>query len=379
MIVIACAFSLSLVGQTNLVPNPSFEIIDTCPYNQEQVHFATPWFDLCATPDLYNTCAVTANNAVPLNWTGYQWPRTGNGYAGISLFNFYNNSNAEIREYISTPLLDTLEAGKKYCVEFYVSKPNYSYYAVNRIGLYFSNTTMIPDNMGDTIDVQPQIEWDSTQMLLDTTDWIRVSGVYLAGGGEMYIAIGNFYSDAATDTLGQLGSYIWGYYYIDDVAVYELQEPEAGADVSICYKDSAQLGVPAQPNVYYTWFPSEGISDVNSSNPKASPDSTTTFILMQYECDVLTRDTVTVIVNRDCHSAPEIIIPTILFGNQQFFITGLESNSRLDLYDIRGRLVYASSDYQNDYWPLSLEQGIYVACLTRPTGEQIVKRVCILR
>ncbi|HTF03498.1 MAG TPA: hypothetical protein VK826_05705, partial [Bacteroidia bacterium] len=84
-------FSLPLKAQVNLVMNPSFEQIDTCPYNADQVHFASPWNGLF-TPDYYNACS-TGGNSVPYNTTGYQFAHSGNAYVGLGAYGYYYNGS----------------------------------------------------------------------------------------------------------------------------------------------------------------------------------------------------------------------------------------------------------------------------------------------
>jgi hypothetical protein len=369
---------LPLAGQTNLVQNPSFEVIDSCPYNQNQVHFASPW-DGLFTPELYNTCSGAASCSVPQNWTGYQFPHSGNGYAGLSCYNYwYNGSNINVREYLRGQMIDTLKSGRKYCAEFYVSRADASFWAINRIGMYISGSPIPNDGQGDTINVIPQIEFDPNAILTDTLEWVRISGQFEAQGGERYIAIGNFYSDNSTDTLSNLGVFIWCYFYVDDVALYELSECNAGNDTTICFKDSIQLGDVTMPNVSYQWSPNTGLSNPNISNPKAAPESTTTYTLTQVECDAVLYDTITVTVDRGCNSAAAIAIPSLLLSSQTLFISGLESGSSLDIYDERGRSVYRSENYQNDFAPSSLSSALYFARLTRPNGEVIQQKITVI-
>lgn len=347
---------------------------------QDQLYLAIPWF----TPnfnssDLYNTCSSVISSSIPQNWTGYQQPHTGNGYAGIAVYNYTYNGVDNRREYLAVQLIDSLQAEKKYCIEFYASRADSSYWAVNRLGLNLSKLPIIDNLAIDTLTATPQIQFDSTVIFLDTLNWVKVSGTYTALGGERYITIGNFYADDQTDTLATPNSWIWAYFYIDDVAVYELQECNAGEDVSICYKDSITLGTTAAANVLYEWMPTAGLSDPSVANPLASPDTSTVYILKQTECDAVLFDTVRVIVNRDCHTAPSIMVPTVVTSSQAFFIIGLESNSQLDIYDLRGRLIFASDDYQNDFIFSHEEQAFYIAVLTRPDGEQICEKIFVVK
>jgi gliding motility-associated-like protein len=66
--------------------------------------------------------------------------------------------------------------------------------------------------------------------------------------------------------------------------------------ITICVGDSAQLNVGSGAS--YSWTPVQGLSDPNSPNPKASPDSTTTYICRTFvPCPFFEKfDTVTVAV-----------------------------------------------------------------------------------
>ncbi len=367
--------------QVNLVPNPSFEIIDSCPSTPDQISFAAPWFGGNPdTPDLYNECSSSFTSSVPQNWMGTQAPKTGNGYAAVGSYGYTYNGTDNRRQYLEVQLLQPLVVGRIYCVEFYASLSDSSYWAISRLGLHISNLPVVDLIAIDTLSVIPQISFDSNAVFTDTMNWVRINGVYLANGYESYITIGNFYADDQTDTIAfPFNNDMLAYFYIDDVAVYELAECNAGSDISICYMDSIQLGTAPRTNVLYEWLPADGLSNPNISNPIASPDTTIQYILKQTECDAVIYDTVNVTVNRDCHSAASIFIPTAVIATNEFFISGLESNSQLDIYDVRGRLVYASDDYQNDFRFMTEGQALYVAVLTRPNGEQICKKVCVIK
>lgn len=53
----------------------------------------------------------------------------------------------------------------------------------------------------------------------------------------------------------------------------------AGPDLLSCNKDPVQLGGLPKAGLVYTWTPAAGLSSANISNPLASPDITTTYIL----------------------------------------------------------------------------------------------------
>ncbi len=230
-------FNNTLFSQTNVVPNPSFEIINECPTSMGQINLAFPWFAPATSSDYYNSCFYSpfpipcGGASVPNNNAGYQEARTGQAYAGIG-FCELGWPNGGYREYIEVKLLDTLKTGKIYCVEFWVSLSRGCGYplpiGIDAIGAYFSKDTLKYSD-GDTIqvfNVIPQVQNPEWNIITDTTNWVKISGWFVAQGGEDYMTIGNFKTDANTHTLvaytntpGSNGDI--AYYYIDDVSVVE--------------------------------------------------------------------------------------------------------------------------------------------------------------
>lgn len=216
-----------LSGQTNLVPNPSFEIYTTCPTFPGQVYFATPWFQpntffgtvtTACSSELYHICSPFGPVSVPVNnYSGHQAPRTGSGYAGFGL----RNSGAITSvEYIETSLSSSLLQGKTYCIEFYVSLADSTSYAISNFGVYFSNDSLLYNSsIYSNIPVIPQIENPSSNVVIDKDNWILISGQFIAAGGEKFMTIGNFRDNASTPFTNVGGAYLLAYYYFDDISV----------------------------------------------------------------------------------------------------------------------------------------------------------------
>jgi gliding motility-associated-like protein len=212
-------------GQINLVPNYSFEAMDTfC--NSGSIDGTPPWLSPSGgSPECFKTCAILQPNyLVPQNIWGFQWSLTGIGYAG---FGVYVNQPpwSNYREYIQVKLIDSLVITKKYAVSFFVSLMDSSNYGTDDIGAYFSDTAIfknISDYSPFTI-YTPQITNLQGNFLTDKENWIKISGIYISHGGEQYLTIGNFYDDANTDTIivsgGSLSQMKESGYYIDDVSV----------------------------------------------------------------------------------------------------------------------------------------------------------------
>lgn len=211
-------FTPLIFGQTNLVPNPSFEIFTNCPTSMGLIANATGWYSASSSPDYFHVCGLSQCH-VPNNGCGFQYPHTGNAYVGLICYCSPSGCD-DFREYMQIQLTDTLTPGINYYCEFYVSLADSFRYAINDVGMYFSsNPVSSPSQL--VLTYQPQIHHDSLTILNPLLNWYKISGYYLAQGGEKYITIGNFLPDSLTDTiLINSHSSLWAYYYIDDVAVY---------------------------------------------------------------------------------------------------------------------------------------------------------------
>ncbi len=212
-------------GQFNLVPNPSFEEYVTCPNLFDVFNsYSVDWFQpTWGTPDQFNSCAISPDDDmdVPQNFSGYQNPLDGEGYAGI--FAAYPWPDyPDYREYIEVKLINPLLAGVTYHVNFFVSLGDSSIYSTDDIGLYFSVDSLYSDT-SYILDVVPQIEQLSGNFLSNKSTWTKISGSYIASGGEVFLTIGNFKRNNLTDTLFVDGvtdpDEFGAYYFIDQVCV----------------------------------------------------------------------------------------------------------------------------------------------------------------
>jgi len=211
----------------NLVPNYSFEYKTQCPDNPGQIGYAYPWYSpTMGSTDYFHSCGISGYVGVPSNVWGYQFARTGNGYAEIGV---YGSSTSSIREYIQVQLSDTLVAGNQYCIKFHINHAgssafttSYTPIAITEIGLLFSTNPIITTNTLP-LSYSPQIVSPAGVYLNDTTQWVEISGIYTASGGERFITIGNFKDDISTDTItvANPGFDPQGYYYVDDVSVID--------------------------------------------------------------------------------------------------------------------------------------------------------------
>lgn len=299
----------------NLVPNGSFEMLDSCWFAGGSIYLAKPWFQPvfyngtnslgASSSDLFNYCSIDPLSQVPFNGVGYQNAKSGVGYAGIVfLYDSILSSNLNYREYIEVKLNSKLKADSKYCLSFYVSLANYVKYATSRIGAYFSRDSLIqrdPDfyKLFKPFNLIPQVENPYGNIIIDTTNWVLIRGEFMSQGGEQFLTIGNFYDNPQTDYLTVLP--IWpveyaAYYYIDDVSLIEVKQALAGKDTSLCKGDSVCIGAN-DSTVMCTWFPTSGLSDSTISQPKAAPlKSTTYYVSITDSCGYTSTDSVRITV-----------------------------------------------------------------------------------
>lgn len=241
LILTAALVAASDAGAVNLVPNPGFETYASCPTGFSQLFQTPPWTNPnTGTSDAYNACSPGGFPSVnvPANTFGYQNARTGGGYAGFLMQNFN-----DYREYVQAPLTSSLAPSSTYYVEFWVSLSDTSNGALDRLGAYFSSG---PINVGNflALAVTPQVESPVNTYLADTVNWMKVSGTFVASGGEDHIVIGNYHDDATVNIQPAPSAYPGINYYIDDILV-ELVNPNA--DQACCLPDgTCQTTTPGE-------------------------------------------------------------------------------------------------------------------------------------
>jgi len=220
VIILICITKYPICIAQNLVANPSFEIYDTCPCGTNGIHLAAPWYNPgLISSDYYNVCDSPGSLGVPNNSIGYQFANSGGAYAGICCY--YYDINHSIRGYIGVELDYSLIQGKKYCVSFYISLSDSSWYAISEIGAYFSKTKIVQTYQAP-LPYIPQFVSPKDLILDDKENWRLIEGAFIAEGGEKFITIGNYQDNASIDTT-RMGTFAWytvgAIYYIDDVSV----------------------------------------------------------------------------------------------------------------------------------------------------------------
>ncbi|MBN2728963.1 MAG: OmpA family protein [Bacteroidales bacterium] len=203
----------SLIAQ-NLIPNPSFDD------SKGRRPTMKPWkkintVDYFVNSDKQSYKEVNASK----NDRNYilRKPRTGSAYVGLRVWPKYS-------EYLQVVLSEPLKADVAYSFEMYITPSKYSNCYLKTIGVSFYSTKPPYSTRFGREDYPPQIEMYKPLGIRDTSDWIRVNGVFIAKGGEKIMTIGNFSVNNGDKFKRKKLSFTKreAYYYIDDIALYEL-------------------------------------------------------------------------------------------------------------------------------------------------------------
>ena len=212
-----CFALLEVLGQVNLVPNPSFEERTGCPQGFPDLDGkCNDWLSYRASPDYFNNCSSVCGYD---NNRGFQEPHTGESYIGIAT---YHSNIPNNREHLGVQLNQPLIIGTKYFISFYASpafKTISFNIACNKLGILFTTISYSdPDGISQ---LQNDCQIYENEIIQDTVAWHKVYGSFVADSTYDYLVIGNFFNDSQTDTLHYPNP--WGvfesYYYIDDICV----------------------------------------------------------------------------------------------------------------------------------------------------------------
>lgn len=176
--------------------------------------------------------SVFCQNA-PSNNAGFQLPADGNSYAGIGFYSPYS----EQKEYLVGSLAQPLTKGISYSVSFYINLADCSGYSINSFGAALISTQEVNKLSGrkykPITSLSLAINEDfTTANEVDTVNWKKIEGTFIAKGGEQKILIGCLTKDSNLIIDKKIVSKsckskdetitIAGFYLIDNVVVKEL-------------------------------------------------------------------------------------------------------------------------------------------------------------
>lgn len=224
----------------NLVPNPSFEIYDTCPDWFQQISRATGWKALVLTPDFLHKCSNFNQTSIPYNFFGVQETVNinDNGYSGIGIVFPPTVGGQEV---IGIKLLETLAIGTQYFFSFDYScafRPGYSNGCIsNKLGM-----KLLTEEPVDTFGLANQLINNeailySDSILSDSVNWLKFDGSFIADSAYKFLAIGNFFSIDSIQRICYGASAFSTYYYIDNICLSLAKNDCNSIKDSICYED----------------------------------------------------------------------------------------------------------------------------------------------
>ena len=191
----------------NLVPNGSFENYRKKSSNIKQ---AIPWQQI-ASVDFYQE---------PIsNDTSFdKGAKTGNCYAGLRFQKKY-------KEFIQVKFAESLHRGTTYEYEMHVRLAFWSNAILKSFGALFSKIGYKSNN--DAIKSAIIDSVCKKGGFINGYKWFKISGKYLAEGGEKYLTIGNFSPNVKKDMI-RLNKFKLGfkeaYYFIDDISLVKAKE-----------------------------------------------------------------------------------------------------------------------------------------------------------
>lgn len=190
----------------NLVPNAGFEETDSCRLilGLGDMH---DWYSAYLTPDHLQSCLpYGAVNGLPMNMFTYQEPFEGNSCIGLATY--ASLSGVEQREWIMATLLTALVPGQTYYCSFRANAGfggNDLYpqiwLASNHVGMLFTTYDRHWDEYGPYPEALNRADIQYPMVLTDTVGWTLVSGSFVADSAYTYVMLGNFFSNAQSDTV----------------------------------------------------------------------------------------------------------------------------------------------------------------------------------
>jgi len=295
-------------AQNNLVADPSMEIHYYVPHPIPNQYcdslgiYSTHWRSPNSKSPDYIHANIICNfpwwpysASVPWNGRGWQWPKEGKAYYFLGTFSYFeSHDTTRQNESIIGDLIQPLEAGKTYCLSFYLTQADVFNLTMDQIGIFFSKTdyyTSLP-----TIDSIPQLVIRFGEFFTDTANWVLFSGKYTATGGEKYITFGTFEAQKPysfgyiqpTDSCTYPPCWPSGCgIFIDMVSLYDCTgfyyEADAGENTGLCKGEEIILGWDVNTNRSFKWSVVSGDSAslINDSIPRptVSPQENTVYAL----------------------------------------------------------------------------------------------------
>jgi hypothetical protein len=227
-------------------------------------------------------------------------------------------------------------------------------------------------------------------VISDTLNWTKISGIYLASGGESFITMGNFKDDASTQTQGNEDTLAmpFSYYFIEDVSVEEINQPFwQYHDTTVYYGDSVLIG-PALTGLDIDWYTDNLDFISNAPGIYVTPPTSRDYIAKETFDGVETEHVVHVTVIGGAGLEENELQNVRVFPNpsqSEVFVKLTDADfNRLSLKvtDANGKIVYSNPSLvvENGLasFNLNVNNGLYLVHLTNTiTNETTIKKLVI--
>lgn len=225
----------TICGQVNLVPNGSFEELDSCPNGNScggLLEFATGWYEpINCTSDLAHGCAENGGCGIP---QATVYPYDG---VGMGLVIVYAGEGEEAREYAAIGLQSALIQDSLYEMSIRLRLTgNGQGTAVGSFGAYFASDSSTNYSVDHSlIGFDPQLQRNPDSIMGDPDIWYEWKDTLLAMGGEKFMIIGNFLNDANTPFY-QPSWNPGSAYFIDDVRLTKVSKPNSVKEIDVRFE-----------------------------------------------------------------------------------------------------------------------------------------------
>lgn len=217
-----------LYGQTNLIPNPSFEEYIQCPNYVSQASMAKNWYNVRASADYLHSCAsATSLVWIPSSQWGYEYPfGTGcNAYFGFLTGGPGVNYN---QEWFGCKLTQKLSVGQKYFFSFKLSPGDSMSIISNNVGFLLTTKTNTFSNFPQPLN---RSHFKTSNPISQKAGWTSIFGSLIADSAYNYFTMGNFYRDTLTTFISNPGGKFGvAYYFVDNICF--------STDSAFCYNYS---------------------------------------------------------------------------------------------------------------------------------------------
>ncbi len=315
----------STVAAQNLVPNPSFENFNNANWkfldsSQTVFNGITDWFD--PTPYGINEVTSYIIEAQRGNLNVIR-PYHGNANGLIGLV--YESSLGPLyyKGFLQCKLNDSLRAGCTYRFTMYVLpsaiyytippppqdslSPSRHFHSTRNFGAYFSKERIF-DNVSplgfsfDTANIVPQVSLPNA-FITDTTNYTRVTGTFVATGGEQYLTLGSFEPIATTqvyrfrygltyNVLNALEGSVICRFHVDSLNLHRLSPSDtlltSSSDTALCPGDSLTLFTHARQANNFIW------DDGSTDSLRTITAPGTYWVNAYYNCGDVLSDTIVV-------------------------------------------------------------------------------------